>query len=449
MKLLLALLASFFVLTGLAAEGPCTSENGDANADGRLDLSDGITMLGHLFLGRPSVLPPVCTGISPIPATGQSRCYDVEGNEIPCDDPMCPGQNGFYQTGCPPEGRFVDHGDGTVSDTCTGLMWQKDTADTNGDGRVDDDDWLLWCSAGSYFDDSILAGYDDWRLPNVRELGSLVDFARPKPLIDPVFPTERRLYWSSTGGGYPAWFVHFAFGVTANEIKAIGGGYHVRGVRRGDGCSPETGDVNADGAVDLTDAVVFLNHLFLGAPRELRPLCASLLPDTAQMTCYHGNIEVSCEETTCRQDGFYETGCPIEGRFVDNGDGTVTDNCTGLMWQKDTDLNGDGQLVFRDDSLKWCESLSYCEDLTLAGYDDWRLPNVHELQSIMVDFGVSVGRSVLDPAFGNLSYQGGWSSTSLADVPTAAWGVSFGAVIGTSKRALNAVRAVRGGTRFR
>jgi len=180
MKPFVVLFASFFALAGARAEAPCTSENGDANADGRLDVSDGITILGHLFLGRPPELPPVCDAdrFSVLPATGQSRCFDAEGDEIPCDDPTCPGQDGFYRTGCPAEGRFVDHGDGTVSDTCTGLMWQKETADTNGDGRVDDGDWLPWCFACSHFDDSTLAGYDDWRLPNIQELGSLVDFGR-------------------------------------------------------------------------------------------------------------------------------------------------------------------------------------------------------------------------------------------------------------------------------
>ena len=55
------------------------------------------------------------------------------------DSATCPGQDGFYQTGCAPDHRFVDNGDGTVTDNCTGLMWQKDTADVNVDGlrRID------------------------------------------------------------------------------------------------------------------------------------------------------------------------------------------------------------------------------------------------------------------------------------------------------------------------
>jgi len=59
--------------------------------------------------------------------------------------------------------------------------------------------------------------------------------------------------------------------------------------------------------------------------------------------------------------------------FVDNGDGTVSDFATGLMWQKADDGTG------RD----WQEALSYAENLELAKYSDWRLPNAKELQSIV------------------------------------------------------------------
>jgi hypothetical protein len=58
--------------------------------------------------------------------------------------------------------------------------------------------------------------------------------------------------------------------------------------------------------------------------------------------------------------------------FVDNGDGTVTDKATGLMWSRDD--NGE--------ALYWEDALAYAENATIAGYDDWRLPNIKELQSI-------------------------------------------------------------------
>jgi hypothetical protein len=67
--------------------------------------------------------------------------------------------------------------------------------------------------------------------------------------------------------------------------------------------------------------------------------------------------------------------------FTDNGDGTVTDDATGLMWVKEPDTIGGvwqpGLLV------QWWDALKNCETLVYAGYDDWRLPNVRELESLV------------------------------------------------------------------
>ena len=64
--------------------------------------------------------------------------------------------------------------------------------------------------------------------------------------------------------------------------------------------------------------------------------------------------------------------------LIDNGDGTVTDNTTGFIWQK----------VLSTDNLTWENALAYCNSLDLAGYTDWRLPSIRELQSI-IDYGKS------------------------------------------------------------
>lgn len=75
----------------------------------------------------------------------------------------------------------------------------------------------------------------------------------------------------------------------------------------------------------------------------------------------------------------YVRGDPYgENRFSDNGDGTITDEATGLMWTKSDNREG----------VLWEDALAYCEGLELAGYDDWRLPNAKELQSI-VDYSRS------------------------------------------------------------
>jgi hypothetical protein len=221
---------------GGQAQEPCTAQNGDVNADGKIDLTDPITILGHLFQGGPPLVPlcataPAATGL---PDTGQTKCYDQIGTEIPCDSETCAGQDGSYAAGCPSEERFVDNGDGTVTDNCSGLQWQKETADVNGDGLIKVDDFASWCDALAYCENLSLAGHDDWRLPNVRELQSIADYGRISPSIDPVFGAISFLYWSSTSNAtypYDAWLVHFSNGFVGGNSKANLN--YVRAVRSG------------------------------------------------------------------------------------------------------------------------------------------------------------------------------------------------------------------------
>lgn len=102
-----------------------------------------------------------------------------------------------------------------------------------------------------------------------------------------------------------------------------------------------------------------------------------------------------------------------ENDFVDNGDGTVTDNITGLIWQQ------------ADDGVarRWEDALSYCENLTLAGSSDWRLPDIKELESI-VDYTTEWPAidTTYFPTTQSLDY---WSSTTLPDSFDVAWGVNF------------------------
>ena len=224
--------------TALAGGATCSLQNGDVNADGTKDLSDAVTILGHLFLGSPTQLLPLCEtqGSSGLPDTGQTQCYDCNGQLIPCRDCRgqprpCEGftadfltlQDSLQRTGCPNDAnRFTDHGDGTVTDNCTGLMWQKDTADVNSDGTVFGDQ-VTWCEALNYCHKLQFAGHDDWRLPNVRELQSIVDYGR-SPSIDPVFDEMSNSYWTSTSVTLAilpgrAWHVNFFAGVVDVILK--------------------------------------------------------------------------------------------------------------------------------------------------------------------------------------------------------------------------------------
>jgi len=160
-----------------------------------------------------------------LPATGQTQCYDRFGNVIACGSADYPGQDGFYQAGCPTAGRFTDNGDGTVTDNRTGLMWQKKTALGT----------YMWQEALKYCENLSLAGHDDWRLPNVRELQSIVDYGRRNPSIDPVFGAVPLSYWSASScvaEPQYAWRVLFFIGSVLVNDKTEGG-YSVRAVRSG------------------------------------------------------------------------------------------------------------------------------------------------------------------------------------------------------------------------
>ena len=194
----------------------------------------GVT-LSWLYTGGPAPLPIECPTPAGkgLPATGQTVCYGtVEGQgwvPVPCDNPEFPGQDGFYKAGCPTEGRFVDNKDDTVTDTCTGLMWQRDTAPGT----------YIWQDALKYCDSLSFAGHDDWRLPNVRELQSIVDYGRFGPAIDPVFVALSDWYWSSSSGVFNpdgAWDVNlflvgFVSGYVGRGIEVTPG--FVRAVRSG------------------------------------------------------------------------------------------------------------------------------------------------------------------------------------------------------------------------
>lgn len=122
--------------------------------------------------------------------------------------------------------------------------------------------------------------------------------------------------------------------------------------------------------------------------------------------------------------------------FKDNGNGTVSDSDTGLMWQQ-----GEPGLMI------WADALTYCETLSLGGQADWRLPNLTELESL-VDYSISYpGPTINTTYFPNIYASYYWSSTTYAYDTSLAWFVYFydASVTAWYKSSNDYVRCVRGG----
>lgn len=331
-----------------------------------------------------------------IVGTGQTMAYN-ESLEIaiPSAGQNWYGQNANYPGNTP---SYTNNGDGTVTDQVTGLMWSQ-SPDLDGDGVIDYSDKLSYDESLFAADTLTLAGYSDWRLPTVKELYSLILFNG----IDPSGYTG-----TSTTGLTPfidTNFFRFAYGdLSAGEriidAQMVTSTLYVSTTMMGD--ATMFGVNFADGRIK-------------GYPTGPMPGQA----EDKQFYVYfvRGNNQYGVNQ------------------FVDKGDGTITDNATGLMWMQ----NDNGAAVL------WEEALSYAEAYNFGGYSDWRLPSVKELQSI-VDYTRSpatTNSAAIDPLFtstqitdegGEVNYPFYWSGTTHANFSAlpgnAAAYVCFGEALG-------------------
>lgn len=281
----------------------------------------------------------------PIVSTNQKLCYGDSGLiDCPSEGQDFYGQDATYSTGSDPS--YTNNGDGTITDNVTGLIWAQDQSSQT----------MPWSQASSYCESLTTGGYDDWRMPTLKELWSIRDFSTGWPWIDTDYfnlsgdGTEMNQHHSWTSDQYlvkseyqneqvqgnPYWIVNDWTG----HIKAMSGNRFVRAVR--------------------------------------------------------GNTTYGINE------------------FIDNGDGTVSDNATGLMWSQ----NDNGEYLY------WKEALAYAEAATTAGYEDWRLPNIKELQSIADNsvtdipamdtsvFNLTEVTNIVDGTIEQANYPFYWSSTS-------------------------------------
>ena len=323
--------------------------------------------------------------------TGQIRCYD---NSIEIQYPKTGvaffGQDAHYNGNQP---AYKDNGDGTVTDLNTGLMWTQNPGSKKTHRQAVAG--ALKCK---------VAGYNDWRLPTIKELYSLILFSGTDPdpmsrdtlkqqpfidskyfkfqygneeqgdrIIDSQFATSTKYVSTTMNGNNTMFGVNFADG----RIK----GYPVGSTR---------------GRREKTYYVIYVR----------------------------ANTEYGKND------------------FVDNRDGTITDNATGLTWMKvDSGALKAGHK--KDGKLNWQQALQWAEKLEYANHSDWRLPSVKELQSI-VDYTRSpatTNSAAIDPIFdttpfvaesGKKDFPNYWSGTthaSLSRASTAAY-VAFGRSFG-------------------
>jgi hypothetical protein len=322
------------------------------------------------FVAGPDVA--FASGAVSLPRTGQTACYDVAGWETPCAGT---GQDGDIKAGISwPAPRFTMAGE-CITDNLTGLMWPKD-ANLPGGTRV-------WHEALDFANNLNLCGYDDWHLPNVNELDSL---ANPQErsigawLMTQGFTNLQGFYWSSTAfSSGLAWVVSMGQGGYDNLEKAMD--YGVWPVRQG---KESTGPAS--------------------------------LWKTGQITSYGQG-----------DDGDLQLGVQWPSpRFIDHGNGTVTDRLTELMWTKDTNAPGPSACN-PGESKYWDVALDYIACLNKNKYldfTDWRLPNRKEIFSL-IDFGRHNPVLPLDHPFTNVKSDQQtdtyWSSTSLIYWKHYAW----------------------------
>lgn len=297
----------------------------------------------------------------PIVNTGVTDFYsDIEKISKPSVGESFYGQDANYNRNTP---SYTNNGDGTITDDITGLMWEQDM-----DTKTTLEDAILKAKTSN------LGGYNDWRVPTIKELYSLIQFTGKvkganaiEMFIDtnyfnqPLGNTEKKereidaQTWSST----------VYIGRTMKNNETIFGVNFVDGRIKGyPKYNPRTGDDN---------------KMYFRLVR--------------------GNTEYG------------------KNNFIDNNDGTVSDYATGLMWQKADDGIG----------RNWEEALAYAENLELANYSDWRLPNAKELQSI-VDYTrspqttnspainpVFESTEIKDPEGNTNQYPFYWTSTTHLD----------------------------------
>ena len=356
---------------------------------------------------------------------------------------------------------------GTVTDTSTGLMWQKRT-----DGRE-----YNWEDARRYCNDLQLGGYLDWVLPSKEVLADMRD---KKDIFGPY---NRVYYWSSTNymsSSSHAWHVGLYNDKVSDLIKTSSSSVRcVRGGRQNQAAigpkqeSTPSGTVidqatglmwqyEQDGVIrNWEKAKKYCRSLFLGGYSDWELPSKEVLEDMLNKKDLFDPFELEqwywtstsnlkdksrawsvgfhygYAERYSKNSGGYalcvrggrQDQAAIGPKQESTPSGTVTDQATGLMWQKKSD----------GIERNWEAAKSYCGDLTLAGYSDWELPSKDVLKDMFEK------KNLFDPYNRESWY---WSSTSNVDSSSSAWFANFysDSVFYGSKSGSYYARCVRDGS---
>jgi hypothetical protein len=300
---------------------------------------------------------------TPLVDTGQTGCYS-DLREISCPQSGEPffGQDAQHSGNQP---AYQDNGDGTVTDLNTGLMWQQGFAE----------DKLTYAEAQGYVDSvnaQRIAGYNDWRLPTIKQLYSLIDFRGTDP------------FSNSTIGLVPfieTDYFEFAYGETGAGERVIDSQWVTTTLY--------TADSSMMFGVNFADGRIKGYGTGAMGPQGAKTFYVRL----------------------CRGSTDYGSNS-----FVNNSDGTVTDQATGLMWTRSDSAQG----MTWEDALAWAAQKNA---ESFLGYTDWRVPNAKDLHSIL-DYTRSpdtTGSAAIDPIFnastisneyGETDYPFYWTSTT-------------------------------------
>jgi hypothetical protein len=325
--------------------------------------------------------------------TGQTTCHDALGRQIDCNGS---GQDAELQCGVPwPEPRFATVGE-TVLDCATGLVWSK-----NANLAEFPMTWREALAFVSQMNQEQALGFTDWRLPNRRELRSLVSHQTRRPALPaghPFYNVFASWYWTSTTAAMSpahAWYVHM------DGARMFYGGK---------------------------------DQSFLVWP--VRGEGNGVLPATGQVQCHdEAGRPVSCDGTGQDAEICFGHGWPTPRFHVQEQ--VVADRLTRLCWQRPADLAGR--------AVSWMDALGIVAELNCVEKSlGWRLPNINELESLV------------DCSHHSPALPGGhpflevrdiyWSSTTSMFEPDWAWAMYLdkGAVgVGQKAYALFHVWAVR------